>query len=55
MEQWGVGTTDANGDVYITFPISFPTAFSSLVATHVGGDGAMVILVGGPVPNRAAG
>ncbi|WP_430539760.1 gp53-like domain-containing protein [Pseudomonas mandelii] len=47
MEQWGVGTTDANGDVYITFPISFPMAFSSLVATHVGGDGAMVILVVG--------
>jgi hypothetical protein len=47
IEQWGVGTTDANGDVYITFPISFPTSFSSLVATHVGGDGAMVILIGG--------
>lgn len=30
------------------------TPGSSLVATHVGGDGAMVILVGGPVPNRAA-
>lgn len=44
IEQWGVGTTDANGDVYVTFPISFPTAFSSIVAMHVGGDGAMVIM-----------
>lgn len=30
------------------------TPGSLIVATHVGGDGAMVILVGGPVPNRAA-
>ncbi|WP_409318683.1 phage tail protein [Pseudomonas sp. KCJK9016] len=47
IEQWGYGSTDANGDVYVTFPISFPVAFSSLVATHVGGDGAMVLLYGG--------
>jgi hypothetical protein len=47
IDQWGYGTTDANGEVFVTFPISFPTSFSSLVATHVGGDGAMVILVMG--------
>lgn len=47
IDQWGAGTTDANGDVFVTFPISFPTAFASLVANHVGGDGAVVILVGG--------
>lgn len=44
IEQWGVGTTDANGLVTVTFPITFPTAFSSIVAMHVGGDGAMVIM-----------
>lgn len=47
IDQWGYGTTDASGDVFITFPISFPTAFSSIVANHVGGDGAAVIMVGG--------
>lgn len=47
IDQWGVGTTDAKGEVDITFPISFPTAFSSVVATHAGGDGAMVILIAG--------
>lgn len=47
IDQWGYGTTDANGEVYVTFPISFPTAFVSVVATHAGGDGAMVIMVSG--------
>lgn len=47
IDQWGAGTTDANGDVFVTFPISFPTAFASVLANHVGGDGAVVILVGG--------
>jgi hypothetical protein len=47
IDQWGYGTTDANGEVFVTFPISFPTAFVSVVATHVGGDGAMVIMLAG--------
>lgn len=47
IDQWGYGTTDANGEVFVTFPISFPNAFVSVVANHVGGDGAMVIMVGG--------
>jgi hypothetical protein len=47
IDQWGYGTTDANGEVWVTFPIAFPTAFSSLVANHVGGDGAAVILYAG--------
>jgi hypothetical protein len=47
IDQWGYGTTDANGEVYVTFSISFPTAFSSIVANHVGGDGAAVILYAG--------
>jgi len=44
IDQWGVGTTDVNGDVSVIFPISFPTAFSSIVAMHVGGDAAMVVM-----------
>jgi hypothetical protein len=47
IDQWGYGTTDANGEVFVTFPISFPNAFVSVVANHVGGDGAMVIMVSG--------
>ncbi|WP_065259242.1 gp53-like domain-containing protein [Pseudomonas bananamidigenes] len=47
IDQWGVGTTDSNGDVYVTFPIAFPTAFSSIVAIHSGGDGAMVVQYAG--------
>ncbi|WP_085637361.1 MULTISPECIES: phage tail protein [unclassified Pseudomonas] len=52
IEQWGVGTSNADGNVFVTFPISFPTAFSSLVATHSGGDAAMVALVGGSVTQQ---
>jgi len=44
IDQWGVGTTDAKGDVNVSFPISFPNAFSSIVAIHSGGDGAMVTM-----------
>ncbi|MCX2542218.1 phage tail protein [Pseudomonas sp. COW5] len=47
IDQWGFGTTDANGEMWVSFPISFPNAFFSCVATHVGGDGAMVIVIGG--------
>ncbi|SFW77031.1 phage tail protein [Pseudomonas sp. NFACC04-2] len=47
IDQWGFGTTDANGEVFVTFPISFPNAFVSAVATHAGGDSAIVIVVGG--------
>jgi len=45
IDQWGVGTTDAKGEVNVSFPISFPNAFSSIVAIHSGGDGAMVIML----------
>ncbi|WP_347929110.1 phage tail protein [Pseudomonas helvetica] len=47
MDQWGYGMTDANGEMYVTFPVSFPNACVSVVANHVGGDIAMVILIGG--------
>ena len=33
--------------VYVTFPVSFPGAMRNIVATHVGGAGAIVICVGG--------
>lgn len=36
IEQWGTGVTDANGYVYITFPIPFPNACRHLGAIHVG-------------------
>lgn len=47
IDQWGFGTTDANGEMWVNFPTSFPNAFFSCVANHVGGEGAMVIVVGG--------
>lgn len=53
IDQWGYGTTDANGEVFVTFPISFPTAFVSVVATHVGGDGAMVVMLAGTATKQS--
>lgn len=47
IDQWGTVMTDANGEAFVTFPISFPNAYSSCVATHVGTGGAMVIVLGG--------
>ncbi|MCS3836728.1 hypothetical protein HNR03_001308 [Pseudomonas sp. JAI111] len=47
LDQWGIGQSDASGNVYVTFPISFPVGFSSIVCTHEGGDIAVVILVSG--------
>ncbi|WLH36846.1 phage tail protein [Pseudomonas sp. FP2196] len=47
IDQWGFGTTDALGEMWVNFPIAFPNAFFSCVANHVGGEGAMVIVVGG--------
>ncbi|WP_130911068.1 phage tail protein [Pseudomonas sp. Sample_9] len=42
IDQWGTGVSNAEGDVYVTFPMTFPKAYFSLVATHTGGDAAMV-------------
>lgn len=36
IEQWGSGVTDANGYVYVTFPIPFPNAPRNIVPMHVG-------------------
>ena len=44
IDQWGSGLSNAAGLVYVTFPISFPRAYFSLVATHAGGDTAMIVL-----------
>lgn len=52
IDQWGMAVSDANGDIKVVFPISFPNAFSSIVAIHSGGDGAMVILTGNPAPSK---
>ncbi|GLH37535.1 gp53-like domain-containing protein [Pseudomonas moraviensis] len=42
IDQWGTGVSNAEGDVYVTFPLTFPRGYFSLVATHTGGDAAMV-------------
>lgn len=46
IEQWGTGVTDANGYVYITFPIPFPNAPRNLSLTHVGSQCLMHALMG---------
>jgi len=45
IDQWGSGMSNAGGNVVVTFPISFPRGFFSLVATHAGGDAAMLALI----------
>lgn len=45
IEQWGTGYSNAEGNIYVTFPMAFPRGFFSLVATHTGGDAAMVALI----------
>lgn len=42
IDQWGSGVSNADGNVYVTFPIPFPRGYFSVVATHSGGDAAMV-------------
>lgn len=44
IDQWGSGLSNSAGLVYVTFPISFPRGYFSLVATHAGGDTAMIVL-----------
>lgn len=46
IEQWGQGTTDANGYVYVTFPIPFPNAPRNITLTHVGSQCLMHALMG---------
>lgn len=42
IDQWGTGISNAEGNVFVTFPLTFPRGYFSLVATHSGGDAAMV-------------
>ncbi|MBP5954139.1 phage tail protein [Pseudomonas anatoliensis] len=46
IEQWGQGVTDANGYVYVTFPIPFPYAPRNITMTHVGSMSLMHALMG---------
>lgn len=45
IEQWGIGTTDANGYVYITFPLAFPIVMRNIIAIHVGSMAVMACVV----------
>lgn len=45
LEQWGVGITDANGYVYVTFPLAFPNGVRNIMPIHLGGDGVMSCVV----------
>lgn len=47
IEQWGTGVTDADGYVYITFPVAFPTAMRNISILHVGSLSVMTCLVVG--------
>lgn len=46
IEQWGIGSTDANGYVYVTFPVPFPNAVKNIVPIHVGTLGLMSAVMG---------
>ncbi|WP_052229454.1 gp53-like domain-containing protein [Pseudomonas fluorescens] len=41
IEQWGVGVTDANGYVYVTFPIPFPNLVRNITPMHFGSSALM--------------
>lgn len=47
IEQWGIGVTDADGYVYLTFPVAFPTAMRHISILHVGSLSVMSCLVVG--------
>lgn len=49
IEQWGSGVTDANGIVYITFPIAFPNAAVNVIPIHVGSLSLMHNVMGATV------
>jgi hypothetical protein len=41
IEQWGSGITDANGYVYVTYPIPFPGAVRNVMPAHFGSSALM--------------
>lgn len=52
IEQWGIGTTDASGKIYVTFPIPFPNAVNAITGNHLGTGGASLIVVYGSLSNN---
>jgi hypothetical protein len=49
IDQWGSGLTDANGYVYITFPVPFPNSCLNVLPVHVGSLSLMSAVMGGTV------
>ncbi|QZD72395.1 phage tail protein [Pseudomonas sp. 3-2] len=47
IEQWGQGTTDASGNVYITYPLAFPSGMRAINCTHSGSLALMSCIVFG--------
>jgi hypothetical protein len=41
IEQWGIGVTDANGYVYVTYPIPFLNAVRNVTPMHFGSSALM--------------
>jgi hypothetical protein len=41
IEQWGSGVTDANGYVYVTYPIPFPNTVRNVMPAHLGSSALM--------------
>lgn len=51
IEQWGMGSTDAAGYVYITFPMAFPSAMHNVTPVHIGSQGVKACIVYKSVSN----
>ncbi|MFJ4132392.1 phage tail protein [Pseudomonas cyclaminis] len=49
IEQWGAGVTDASGNIYVTFPLSWPDAMRNIGLLHMGTAGLMGCVVRGSV------
>ncbi|MDF2641272.1 MAG: putative phage tail fiber protein [Pseudomonas sp.] len=49
IDQWGSGLTDANGYVYVTFPVPFPNSCLNIIPVHVGSLSLMSAVMGGTV------
>ncbi|MCU0121316.1 phage tail protein [Pseudomonas sp. B2M1-30] len=45
IDQWGQGTTDANGNVYVSFQTAFPNGVRSIMLLHSGGQPVMGCVV----------
>lgn len=49
IEQWGSGVTDASGNIYVTFPQSWPVAMRNIGLLHLGSMGLMGCVVRGSI------